>query len=166
MGGAMYPRSRSRAPASTCGLRHTWRVWSEVFRYLDVRRQKPLRTPRRPDRRQCFLDIAIVGLGCRFPQARDPLSYWDLIRSGAVAFRDIPASRWNHARVFLDASLRTPDTAYIGRGAYLDDAEIREFGALHFGLPPRRVQVTDPQQRLLLDVVRCAFQDAGWERKG
>jgi len=37
---------------------------------------------------------------------------------------------------------------------------------LHFGLPPRRVQVTDPQQRLLLDVVRCAFQDAGWERKG
>jgi len=111
------------------------------------------------------LDIAIVGLGCRFPQARDPLSYWDLIRSGAVAFRDIPSSRWNHARVFLDDSLRTPDKAYIGRGAYLEDAEIREFGALHFGLAPRRVQVTDPQHRLLLDVVRCALQDAGWERK-
>jgi len=111
------------------------------------------------------LDIAIVGLGCRFPQARDPLSYWDLIRSGAVAFRDVPPSRWNHARVFLDDSLRTPDKAYIGRGAYLEDAEIREFGALHFGLAPRRVQVTDPQHRLLLDVVRCALQDAGWERK-
>ena len=111
------------------------------------------------------MDIAIVGLGCRFPQARDPLAYWDLIRTGTVAFREIPASRWNHTRLFLDDSLRTPDKAYIGRGAFLEDAEIREFGALHFGLPPRRVQVTDPQQRLLLDVVRCALQDAGWERK-
>ena len=111
------------------------------------------------------MDIAIVGLGCRFPQAPDPLAYWDLIRSGTVAFRDIPSSRWNHARVFLDDSLRTPDKAYIGRGAYLDDAEVRGFGALHFGMAPRRVQVTDPQHRLLLDVVRCALQDAGWERK-
>ncbi len=111
------------------------------------------------------MDIAIVGLGCRFPQAHDPLSYWELIRSGRVAFRDIPPSRWNHAQVFFDDSLRTPDKAYIARGAYLDDEEIREFGALHFGLAPRRVQVTDPQHRLLLDVVRCALQDAGWERK-
>ena len=111
------------------------------------------------------MDIAIVGLGCRFPEAPDPLSYWDLVRNGTVTFREIPASRWNHANVFLDASLRAPDKAYIGRGAYLDDAEVREFGALHFGLAPRRVQVTDPQHRLMLDVVRCALQDAGWERK-
>jgi 8-amino-7-oxononanoate synthase len=111
------------------------------------------------------LDIAIVGLGCRFPQAPDPLSYWDLVRNGTVAFRDIPASRWNHGRLFLDSSLRTPDKAYIARGAYLEDDEVREFGALHFGIAPRRVQVTDPQHRLLLDVVRCALQDAGWERK-
>ena len=111
------------------------------------------------------MDVAIVGLGCRFPQAPDPVSYWDLICAGTVTFREIPASRWNHARIFLDDSLRTPDKAYVGRGAYLDDEEIRQFGALHFGLAPRRVQVTDPQHRLLLDVVRCALQDAGWERK-
>ena len=62
------------------------------------------------------MDVAIVGLGCRFPQAPDPVSYWDLIRAGTVTFRQIPASRWNHARIFLDDSLRTPDKAYIGRG--------------------------------------------------
>jgi len=111
------------------------------------------------------LDIAIVGLGCRFPQAPDPLSYWELIRSGTVAFRDIPSSRWNHAQLFLDPALRAPDKSYASRGAYLDDSEVRDFGALHFGLAPRRIQVTDPQHRLLLDVVRCALQDAGWERK-
>src|SRR4051812_17847302 len=64
------------------------------------------------------LDIAIVGLGCRFPQARDPVSFWEMILEGRTAFRDIPPSRWNHA-AFYDPSLRIPDKAYIARGAFL-----------------------------------------------
>ena len=40
------------------------------------------------------MEIAIVGLGCRFPNARDPLGYWELIRNGTVTFRPIPGSRW------------------------------------------------------------------------
>ncbi|HZR07152.1 MAG TPA: polyketide synthase, partial [Myxococcales bacterium] len=110
------------------------------------------------------MEIAIVGLGCRFPGARDPLGYWELIRNGAVAFRPIPASRWDHAR-FYDSTTRIPDKAYIDRGAYLDDEELREFATLHYGIAPRRIQVTDPQQRLLLDSVRAALQDAGYEKR-
>ena len=110
------------------------------------------------------MDIAIVGLGCRFPRAKDPLAYWDLVRNGTVAFGPVPASRWNH-QTFFDPSLRAPDKTYIERGAFLEDAEVREFGALHFGLAPRRIQVTDPQHRLLLDTVRCALQDAGYEKR-
>src|SRR5262249_45750839 len=49
--------------------------------------------------------------------------------------------------------------------AYLAEDEIREFGALHFGLAPRRIQVTDPQHRILLDSVRGALQDAGYEKR-
>ena len=110
------------------------------------------------------MDIAIVGLGCRFPGARDPVGFWELIRRGKVVFRPIPPSRWDHA-LFHDASTRIPDKAYIARGAYLDDDELREFGALHFGIAPRRVQVTDPQHRILLDAVRGALQDAGYETR-
>ena len=110
------------------------------------------------------MDIAIVGLGCRFPQAKDPVEYWELIRSGRVAFGPVPASRWNHA-TFFDPSTRAPDKAYIDQGAFLTDEDLREFGALHFGLAPRRVQVTDPQQRLFLDAVRGALQDAGYEQR-
>src|SRR5205823_3167821 len=40
-----------------------------------------------------------------------------------------------------------------------------EFAALHFGIAPRRIQVTDPQHRLLLDAVRGALQDAGYEAR-
>ncbi|TMB32947.1 MAG: SDR family NAD(P)-dependent oxidoreductase, partial [Deltaproteobacteria bacterium] len=138
---------------------------------LDVRRQTGLISPRSRSpgpktRRPEPLDVAIVGLGCRFPQARDPVSFWDLVRDGRLAFTEVPASRWNHARLFHDTSLRIPDKAYIARGAYLPEEDIREFGALHYGIAPRRVQVTDPQHRLFLDIVRAAIQDAGWERKG
>ena len=110
------------------------------------------------------MEIAIVGLGCRFPGARDPLGYWELIRHGTIAFRPVPASRWNHA-AFYDPSTRIPDKAYIDRGAWLDDEELREFASLHYGIAPRRIQVTDPQQRLMLDSVRAALQDAGYERR-
>ncbi|HUJ27523.1 MAG TPA: beta-ketoacyl synthase N-terminal-like domain-containing protein, partial [Myxococcales bacterium] len=110
------------------------------------------------------MEIAIVGLGCRFPQAPDPLGYWELIRKGTVTFGPIPASRWDHA-LFFDPSTRIPDKAYIDKGAYLGDDEIHEFGALHFGIAPRRIQVTDPQHRILLDAVRGALQDAGYEKR-
>jgi len=110
------------------------------------------------------LDIAIVGLGCRFPQARDPLGYWELIRNGTVTFRSIPASRWDHD-LFFDSAARIPDKAYIDKGAYLDDDEITHFATLHFGIAPRRIQVTDPQHRILLDAVRGALQDAGYEKR-
>ena len=110
------------------------------------------------------MDIAIVGLGCRFPNARDPLAYWELIRDGKVTFRPIPPSRWDHS-LFYDETTRIPDKAYIDKGAYLDDDEIAHFATLHFGIAPRRIQVTDPQHRLLLDAVRGALQDAGYEKR-
>ena len=110
------------------------------------------------------MDIAIVGLGCRFPSARDPLAYWQLVRDGKVTFRSIPDSRWDHA-LFYDETTRIPDKAYIDKGAYLDDDEITHFATLHFGIAPRRIQVTDPQHRILLDAVRGALQDAGYEKR-
>ena len=110
------------------------------------------------------MDIAIIGLGCRFPQARDPLGYWQILKAGIVTFAPVPKSRWNHA-AFYDPSMRAIDKAYIEKGAFLDDGEVEEFAALHFGIAPRRIQVTDPQHRLLLDVVRCSLQDAGYERR-
>src|SRR5256886_12399898 len=35
----------------------------------------------------------------------------------------------------------------------------------HYGIAPRRIQVTDPQHRLMLDCVRAALQDAGYEKR-
>lgn len=108
--------------------------------------------------------IAIVGMGCRFPGAADLVAYWDLIRTGRVATGPVAASRWQHERFFTPDDPRNEDTAYTDQVAHLDD--VRSFGASHYGLPPRRVEVTDPQYRLLVELTRAALQDAGMERGG
>ncbi|NEO03837.1 MAG: hypothetical protein F6K50_53720, partial [Moorea sp. SIO3I7] len=35
--------------------------------------------------------IAIIGLGCRFPGARNPEEYWRLLCNGVDAITEIPA---------------------------------------------------------------------------
>ena len=103
-------------------------------------------------------NVAIVGMGCRFPQAPDLGAYWRNICDARVCFSEIPAERWNHA-LFYDASPRAIDKTYARKVGLLDD--VRSFAALHYGLAPLRVSVMDPQHRLLLDAVRVALEDAG-----
>jgi len=39
--------------------------------------------------------IAIVGLGCRFPQSDGPEAFWRLLSEGRDAIREVPAERWD-----------------------------------------------------------------------
>jgi hypothetical protein len=40
--------------------------------------------------------IAIVGAGCRFPGgATNPEKFWELLREGFDAIREVPSERWN-----------------------------------------------------------------------
>jgi acyl transferase domain-containing protein len=38
--------------------------------------------------------IAIVGIGCIFPQAENKVAFWSNIRSGRDAITEVPASHW------------------------------------------------------------------------
>ncbi|MBG6136441.1 type I polyketide synthase [Longispora fulva] len=110
-------------------------------------------------------DIAIVGMGCRFPGADNLTEYWRMLRAAERQFRAVPdeKTRWRHAD-FYD-----PDDRRASRGAYTDQLALIEgvdqFDAMHFRMSPRRVQAMDPQHRLLLQASREALQDAGWERR-
>ena len=48
------------------------------------------------------VDIAVVGLDCRFPKADDPAALWKLLLDGADAIDEIPAERWNAADLHRD----------------------------------------------------------------
>ncbi|HEY8981037.1 MAG TPA: aminotransferase class I/II-fold pyridoxal phosphate-dependent enzyme [Streptomyces sp.] len=97
--------------------------------------------------------IAIIGLGCRFPGAPGPESYWRLLVDGRDAVTEVPPSRWEAGQV------NAP-----GFGGFLD--RIDEFDARFFGMSAREAVRTDPQQRLLLETAWQTVEDAGLDPTG
>lgn len=108
-------------------------------------------------------DIAVVGMACRFPGARDVNQYWRLLTAPQAQFGAIPDSRWRAAALRSD-NFRDTSSAYTDTMALLPD--VGHFDAAHYGIPPRRARAMDPQARLLIDLAREAIQDAGWEADG
>ncbi|MET3988249.1 aminotransferase class I/II-fold pyridoxal phosphate-dependent enzyme [Streptomyces sp. PvR034] len=107
-------------------------------------------------------DIAIIGIGCRFPSAPDVRAYWELLLSGERQFSTVPRERWNHEVFHAPGDPSVPNAAYTDQVAFLDDVD--RFDALHFGVPPARARAMDPQHRLMLGVTREALDDAGLGR--
>ena len=104
-------------------------------------------------------DVALVGIGCRFPGGVvDVSSFWAFLCAGRNAIGDIPADRMDIA-AFFDPATGAPGKMMVNRGGYLE--RIDEFDAAFFGISPREADVLDPQQRLLLETAWEALEDAG-----
>ncbi|MFS8200185.1 type I polyketide synthase [Streptomyces sp. CWNU-52B] len=107
-------------------------------------------------------DIAVVGVGCRFPGGvRDLDGLWRVLIDGVDVITPVPADRWGDA--FHHVDRRTPGTTYSREGGFL--ADIDRFDAEFFGISPREARGMDPQQRLLLEVCSEAMEDAGVPRE-
>ncbi|MGB2677059.1 MAG: beta-ketoacyl synthase N-terminal-like domain-containing protein [Candidatus Acidiferrum sp.] len=102
--------------------------------------------------------IAIIGIGCRFPGANDPAAFWQLLRDGVDAIREVPADRFDkHA--FYEPDPAIPGKMNTRWGGFL--GQVDQFDPHFFGISPREASRMDPQQRLLLEVTWEALQDAG-----
>jgi acyl transferase domain-containing protein/acyl carrier protein len=103
--------------------------------------------------------LAIVGIGCHFPGgAHTPDLYWELMRSGTDATRDVPETRWN-ADKYHDPNPKKVGKMVTRRGGFL--SEIDQFDPQFFGISPREANLVDPQQRLLLRTTWEALEDGG-----
>ena len=102
--------------------------------------------------------IAIIGIGCRFPGANDPAAFWQLLRDGVDAIREVPADRFDQ-HAFYDPDPATPGKMNTRWGGFL--GQVDQFDPHFFGISPREASRMDPQQRLLLEVTWEALQDAG-----
>lgn len=103
-------------------------------------------------------DVAIIGLSCRFPGARNVEEYWRLLMAGTDAVTAVPDDRWDKSN-FFHPQKGMRGKAYSFSAGVLDD--IAGFDAEFFGISPREAEQMDPQQRLLLEVTWEAFEDAG-----
>ncbi|MBV8882827.1 MAG: AMP-binding protein, partial [Chroococcidiopsidaceae cyanobacterium CP_BM_RX_35] len=102
--------------------------------------------------------IAIIGLGCRFPGAKNPVAFWKLLHDGVDAIKEVPLSRWD-INAFYDPTPATAGKMNTGWGGFLE--QVDRFDPQFFGIPPREAQSMDPQQRLLLEVSWEALESAG-----
>src|SRR6478609_5129747 len=103
-------------------------------------------------------DIAVIGMNCRVPGAKNPEEFWENLKAGkeSVVF-------------FCDQELRAAgvpeetldDPHYVKARATLDNIDL--FDAPFFGFSPREAESLDPQHRLFLETAWHALEDAGYD---
>jgi enediyne polyketide synthase len=102
--------------------------------------------------------IAIVGMACRYPDARSPDELWENALAQRRAFRRIPAERLN-LNDYLSADRQSPDQTYSTEGAFIEGYE---FDRARFRVPGGTFRAADPAHWLTLDVAAAALEDAGF----
>lgn len=101
--------------------------------------------------------IAIIGIGCRFPGARDVEEFWRLLSEGREGLRDFSDEELLANGVSRDLFQKR---TYVRRGADLNG--MLEFEPGLFGLSPARAEQLSPQFRAFLRSVFEALEDAGY----
>ncbi|CAM3960092.1 beta-ketoacyl synthase N-terminal-like domain-containing protein [Pseudoalteromonas byunsanensis] len=103
--------------------------------------------------------IAIVGIGCRFPEgANDVELFWQGLVEGKNSVVDMKKQRWDHDK-FFDKNGPKKGKTYSPKAGLLD--EILRFDAELFKTTAHEAECMDPQQRQLLEVSWAALENAG-----
>ncbi|MDE9556290.1 SDR family NAD(P)-dependent oxidoreductase [Xenorhabdus bovienii] len=102
-------------------------------------------------------DIAVMGIACRFPGAKDYQAFWRLLEQRMSAVEEIPPSRWDWQRFWGDPD-REINKSNTRWGGFIADVDAFDFR--FFGLSPAVVAAMDPQQRLMLELTWHALEDA------
>lgn len=106
-------------------------------------------------------DVAIVGMSCVFPGARDIETFWQNIINQVDSTQTVPDNRIDP--VHFDTASVGVDRFYCNRGGFIPEIE---FNAAHFGILPLAVEGTEPDHLITLSLVQRALEDAGvFEKK-
>ena len=104
--------------------------------------------------------IAIIGIGCRFPDGVDnPEAYWQFLKDARDVRIDIPKDRWDIER-YYDQNPNVPGKIYVRQGYFLKQP-IDQFEPEFFGISGAEAARMEPSQRLLLEVTWEALENAG-----
>ncbi len=102
--------------------------------------------------------IAVIGLACRLPGARDAAQFWSNLVNGVESIRATTLAE-QAERGVPEAILRDPN--FVPATSILDDYEY--FDAAFFGMSVREAELRDPQHRLLLELSYTALEDSGYD---
>ncbi|MBI1348422.1 4'-phosphopantetheinyl transferase superfamily protein [bacterium] len=101
-------------------------------------------------------DLAIVGMGCAFPQARNVREYWQNVINGVDSVETPPAPRFQHARdfTFIEEAMAVHRGGFLPKDLSIDPQ--------HFGILPNAIKHGEADQFLMLLVTDAALKDAGF----
>ena len=103
-------------------------------------------------------EIAIIGLACRYPKARNARQFWENLKSGLDCISDFSDEEVLAAGIPASVLSRP---GFVKAGGVLEDADL--FDASFFGFSPRESQATDPQHRVFLECAWEALENAGYD---
>ena len=104
--------------------------------------------------------IAIVGVGCIYPDAYNMTDFASLVSGGKNAIKLIPESRWNYLQILENREVESeypvgqPEAGVIDK--YVYDWKKNK-------IPPKQVANASPLQFMALDAVNEALADAGFD---
>lgn len=105
--------------------------------------------------------IAVIGLGCRYPDSPNPKSFWENILAKRQQFRNLPNCRLPLSEYYNPDKLH-PDTTYAKKAALIDGFE---FDWKSHKIPKSAYDSTDIVHWLALDTSLQALAGAGLDIK-
>lgn len=103
--------------------------------------------------------VAVVGIGCEYPDARTPVELWENILAQRRSFRAIPPERLR-SEDYHSTDPSAPDKTYANKAALIEGYE---FDRVRFRVAGSTYRSADLTHWLTLDVASRAFADAGFE---
>lgn len=117
--------------------------------------------PEEPTSNEKALDIAIVGMECIFPDAKNLEEYWRNIILGKDSVTEVPDERWNK-ELYYHPDSNESDVSHSKWGGFIPKID---FDPLEFGIPPQSLAAIEPTQLLTLLVAKRAMENAGYGDK-
>jgi malonyl CoA-acyl carrier protein transacylase len=105
--------------------------------------------------------IAIIGMACLLPKAKDVETYWQNILNKVDTIEEVPLEQWDW-RNYYDSDPQARDKIYSKWGGFLENVE---FDPTKYGIPPSSLSSIDPMQIILLEIADAALKDAGYENR-
>ena len=109
------------------------------------------------------IDVAIIGMACRFPQCKDSDAFWEVLKSGVDCITEVPSERWRLYKHWYHPDPAHPHTSCSKWGGFIDD--IDKFDPYFFNIAPAEAETMDPQQRIFLEETWKAIESAGYNHR-
>ncbi|TCS93645.1 non-ribosomal peptide synthetase [Hazenella coriacea] len=104
--------------------------------------------------------VAIIGISCRFPGAKDHFEFWNNLKEGKESIKFFTKEELRDFGV-SEELIQNPD--YVPVKSTIEGKDL--FDPSFFGISPKDAELMDPQLRLLLLHSWKAIEDAGYVSK-